>query len=263
MTTATRNATLELRCSGPVWHAEVDYARSKLSAALHHASQPVLLARARLTMHRDPALERPAVAQVNIDLNGHPIRCQVSRASMNEAVDALHDCLIMRMQRAAEHWEAIRGSRPVEEPAEWRHTRRVVERPEYFPRPLDERRTVRHKSFTPVGATVEEAAFDMDMLGYSFHLFTESGSGQVSVLYRGAAGLRLLQLEPHPELVTEGATPFTTSRERSPVLTEQEAAQRLEQTGWPFVFFRDATTGSGRLLYHRYDGDYGLITPAG
>lgn len=262
MTTSTRNASLELRFSGPVWHAEVDYARTKLSAALLHASQPVLLARARLTMHRDPALARPAVAQVNVDMNGHPIRCQVSRPSMTEAVDALHDCLIMRMQRAAEHWEAIRGSRPVEEPDEWRHTRRVVERPEYFPRPLDERRTVRHKTFTPVGATVDEAAFDMDMLGYSFHLFTESGSGQVSVLYRGAEGLRLLQLEPHPELVTPGATPVTISRLGSPLLTEQEATERLEQTAWPFVFFQDAATGRGSLLYHRYDGDYGLITPA-
>ena len=30
----------------------------------------------------------------------------------------------------------------------------------------------------------------------------------------------------------------------------------------PFLFFRRATQGRGALLYHRYDGHYGLITPA-
>jgi hypothetical protein len=27
------------------------------------------------------------------------------------------------------------------------------------------------------------------------------------------------------------------------------------------VFFADETTGRGNVLYHRYDGHYGLITP--
>jgi hypothetical protein len=33
--------------------------------------------------------------------------------------------------------------------------------------------------------------------------------------------------------------------------------------GQPFTFFVDAGTGRGRLIYHRYDGHYGLITPPG
>ncbi|MBT2381356.1 sigma 54 modulation/S30EA ribosomal C-terminal domain-containing protein [Streptomyces sp. ISL-111] len=40
------------------------------------------------------------------------------------------------------------------------------------------------------------------------------------------------------------------------------AAQRLRLTGLPFVFFHDTGTGRGSVLYHRYDGHYGLITPA-
>jgi hypothetical protein len=38
--------------------------------------------------------------------------------------------------------------------------------------------------------------------------------------------------------------------------------QHLELMGWPFVFFRDPTTGRGSVLYHRYDGHYGLLVPA-
>ena len=29
----------------------------------------------------------------------------------------------------------------------------------------------------------------------------------------------------------------------------------------PFLFFLDPEQGRGALLYHRYDGHYGLITP--
>jgi hypothetical protein len=42
-----------------------------------------------------------------------------------------------------------------------------------------------------------------------------------------------------------------------------EAAARLEAAGQPFLFFVNAGTGRGNLIYHRYDGDYGLIGPAG
>ena len=33
--------------------------------------------------------------------------------------------------------------------------------------------------------------------------------------------------------------------------------------GLPFLFFIDAAQGRASVLYHRYDGHYGLITPAG
>ena len=38
---------------------------------------------------------------------------------------------------------------------------------------------------------------------------------------------------------------------------------RLEADGEPFVFYRDSETSEGRVLYHRYDGHYGLITLTG
>ncbi|MFI8458033.1 sigma 54 modulation/S30EA ribosomal C-terminal domain-containing protein [Kitasatospora sp. NPDC085464] len=47
-----------------------------------------------------------------------------------------------------------------------------------------------------------------------------------------------------------------------PELTVAEAVSRLDLTGLPFVFFTDTATGRGNVLYHRYDGHYGLITPA-
>jgi hypothetical protein len=113
--------------------------------------------------------------------------------------------------------------------------------------------------------TADEAAFDMDMLGYDFHLFVEDGSGVDSVLYRteDGVGLRLAQLEPRPDAVVFGAASLTVSAQPAPVLTVDEAVDRLAVTALPFMFFCDAATRRGAVLYHRYDGNYGLITPAG
>jgi Sigma 54 modulation/S30EA ribosomal protein C terminus len=45
-------------------------------------------------------------------------------------------------------------------------------------------------------------------------------------------------------------------------LLVNEAATRLEAEGQPFLFFVNAETGRGNVIYHRYDGHYGLIRPA-
>lgn len=262
--------TVQIHTRGPVSEGDVDYARHKVEAVLQYARDPVLFARAKITLMPDPAVPRPAVAQVNLDVNGRLVRAQCARATMREALDEVHDRLRERVQRAAGDWEAIRGGKPVTpkeaaaQPHEWRHTSAPTERPPYYPRSAEERQVLRHKTFALGRMTIDEAAFDMDMLGYTFHLFTEEGSGQDSVIYRTTDGgmLRMSQLSPHPAEVTPGAAFVTVSTAHPPTLETEQAVAELGVTGWPFVFFRDPASGRGRVLYHRYDGHYGLITPA-
>lgn len=45
-------------------------------------------------------------------------------------------------------------------------------------------------------------------------------------------------------------------------LTVTEAEERLEAFRQPFLFFVNSQTGRGNLIYHRYDGHYGLVEPA-
>lgn len=264
MTTSAHDV-VQLTTRGPVEPGEVDYLRSKVEHVLRFARDPVLHVRARLTRLADPSLERPAVVQVNLDLNGHPLRVEAARPTMTEAVDEAHDRLRDRVVRAGGDWEAIRGTRPLDHSREWRHGSVPTPRQPYFDRPLEDRQVLRHKAYALSRATVDEAAFDMAMLDYDFHLFTEDGSGVDSVLYRDedSDALRLAQVEPHPDQVTPGATPVVVSAQPAPRLTPREAAHRLEATRWRFVFFRDVASGRGCLLYHRYDGHYGLITPSG
>jgi len=255
---------VHVQTQGDVTRDEVQYARAKVESALQHARDPVLFVRAKLTRLRDPAVARPAVAQVNVNVNGRFVRAQVARATLHEAVDEAHDRLRDRLQRGNGDWEAIRGGRPRSEPHKWRHGNVPTERTEFFPRPVEERQIVRHKTFALGRMTADEAAFDMGMLGYEFQLYIEDGSGSDSVLYRAAdgSGYRLSQVEPRPQSVTTGVTPVTISAHGPPVLRPEQAVEHLNVTGWPFVFFRDAATDRGCVLYHRYDGHYGLITPA-
>jgi ribosome-associated translation inhibitor RaiA len=241
-----------------------DYARRKIGGLGQFSHQPVLFARVKLTKLPDPAVERPMVAQANLDVDGRVVRAQVAAATAREAIDRLEARLRRRLQRAAENWEARRGSQPVTDRHEWRHGSEPTHRPSYFPRPVEKRRIIRHKSFTLGTLTVDEAADEMDLLDYDFHLFTERGTGQDSVLYRvGPTGYRLAQVTPVPaSRLAPFELPVTLSTQPAPRLTAEQAIERLVQLGLPFVFFVDAQSNRGNVLYHRYDGHYGLITPA-
>ncbi|MGI5440305.1 sigma 54 modulation/S30EA ribosomal C-terminal domain-containing protein [Streptomyces shenzhenensis] len=57
--------------------------------------------------------------------------------------------------------------------------------------------------------------------------------------------------------------PLTVSDHPALRMNVAEAKQRPDISGLPFVFFADDTTGRGNVLYHCYDGHYGLISPSG
>ena len=105
----------------------------------------------------------------------------------------------------------------------------------------------------------------MDLLDYDFHLFTEKGTAFAGVLYRaGPTGYRLALVMPaSPDQLAPFQVPLTISPQPIPCLTVEQATDRLGLLGLPFLFFIDAAQGRASVLYHRYDGHYGLITPAG
>lgn len=122
---------------------------------------------------------------------------------------------------------------------------------------------MRHKSYSVAEWRIDEAISDMETLDYDYHLFTELGSNQDSVVYRGGpTGYRLAQVEPHPEALAPHAVEVTVSEQPALALSTDEAIDRMAALDVPFVFFVDRERRRGALVYHRYDGHYGLITPA-
>ncbi|MGW2372631.1 sigma 54 modulation/S30EA ribosomal C-terminal domain-containing protein [Kitasatospora sp. NPDC001683] len=121
-----------------------------------------------------------------------------------------------------------------------------------------------HREFAGGETNAAKLALPIDNAASSggaiaFHLFTDAASGRDSVVHRDPAdgGYRLATAEPHAEPVP--GLPLSTFG--APRLAVAEAVARLDLGGLPFVFFTDAATGRGNVLYHRYDGHYGLITP--
>jgi ribosome-associated translation inhibitor RaiA len=259
---------IEVQVTGEPPSETAGYAEDRVRAALQVARRPVLHARVRITRHPDPSLERPVVAAANVDVDGRFLRAEVAASSAQEAVDLLHDRLQQRLrhdlERAVGHWEDRRPRSSTGEPHEWRHGDAPTPLRPYFPRPVDERQIVPHTSVTAGACDLDQAAFDMDVMDYDFHLFTEAGTGLDSVLYRaGPTGYRLAQAESRPEGLAPHTLEVTVSEQPAPVLSVAEAVDRMTVWDRPFLFFVDGDKGRGALLYHRYDGHYGLVTPAG
>ena len=227
---STRGTDVEVVTRGAVTLAGPAYARRRIGNLLELECLPVRTARVTLTMAADRARNRPALAEVELDLDGRVLRAHVAGRTMQEAIDLLQQRLRDRLQHLGEK-------------DRWRRHRddRLAVRPEWSDRPTDERRLVRTKAFTMGALTAEEAAFDLESLDHEFLLFRDL-EGADAVIERTDDGYRV-----------------TTTR---PVLTVADAVERLRAGGARWLFFTEADTGRGNVLYERFDGDYGLVTPA-
>jgi hypothetical protein len=251
-----------LTTHGEVDEAEIDYAVLRLGSVIEHIGEPVLFARLKLNRAADPARDRPAIAQVALDVDGELVRTHVAAHGMREAIDLLQRRLQDRLRHRAQHRAALRSRSGLPEPGEWRHGDLPTTRPDYYDRPPEERRLIRHKAFAIDEVTPDEAAFDMDQLDYDFHLFRDLASGEDSLLERlPARSYRVTRLHRVPIEVGPKSLPLSVADHAVPELTVMEAVQRMDANGEPFVFFANATTHRGNVVYRRYDGHYGLITP--
>lgn len=247
---------------GAVSDDSVQLAVDNVQDVLRQASEPVLFARIKLTMMADPAVASPAIAQANVDLNGRPVRAQATGATMRDAIQQMADRLRVRVERSARNWAALRGGQPLQQSHEWRHENLPTQRLPYYPRPAEDRTVIRHKAYAISRETPSDAAAEMELLDYDFHLFTDALTGEDSAIYRTQDGYRLARAHAAPGQPEPQDAPITVSGHGAPRLAEPAAIERLEALGQPFLFFVNSQSGRGNLMYHRYDGHYGLITPA-
>jgi ribosome-associated translation inhibitor RaiA len=250
---------------GEIPAGAVDYARDRLVHVIACLGDPVLYSEVELDFAPDPARERPALVEATVDVNGKPVRAHIAAGEIMEAIDLMSDRLARRLERheARLHRRGRELHRTGEHQThEWHHGDLPTQRPEYFPRPYDERELVRTKSFALAPMTIDEAAFDLDRLGHDFYLFRELTTGADAVIFFLEDGGRTLGLQ-QPEGTTgdparEAAVPVTT-RPPAPSLDQREAIERLESGNETFVFYTDPDTGRGRVVYHRYDGHWGMV----
>lgn len=244
---------VEVTSRGEVGEFAAEYARSKLSRALDVAGPSVQGAHAVLEWRPNPSTTAHAVAEVSAGLGGRVVRAKAAAPTMPEAVDALEQRLRRRVvqlldRRKDRHrWTGVAGSGPD------RHRLDHDEVPT-LPRPVAAREVVRRKSFASTTMTADEAAYEMDLLDHDFFLFRDAGSGRPALVHRlPSGGFGVQGLEPDQRVTSLAYEPAP------PSLSDLAARVRLEADGEPYVFYLDEATGQGRVLYHRYDGHYGLI----
>jgi ribosome-associated translation inhibitor RaiA len=247
---------IELSVSNGITDDERARAVQKTNRVLDGTGRRVLHVRIRLERSADPARDRPSHALVSADLDGDVVRAHVAASTTDEAIDLLEARLRQRLERLASHRRALRRRGTTSQPGEWRHGDLPTERPSHYPRPVEDREIVRHKSFTGT-ASVDEAIFDLESFDYDFFLFTDVTTGQDALVERregGSYGVRYLdgaddRLEP-----TAHAAAVDAVEHRAPPLTLEQAREHLDVAHEPWVFFCDASSGRGHVLYRRYDG---------
>lgn len=254
-----RELDVSITTRGEVPETASEYAIDKITQLARYTNKPILFAEVKLTLSPNAARQRPAEAEATLDVNGSPVRAHVAADRLEEAVDLLENRLKRNLDRAA-HRRNHTGAHEAH-PGEWRHGDLPTTRPEYFDRPVDEREVVRHKTFGLEQTAWEDAAVDLDLLGHDFYLFTELGSGCECVAHHDDGGA--LVLLPGTEAARAALDGLDGIRVGAvaPLLALEEAEERLDVGNERFVFFVDATSRRGNVVYRRYDGHYGLITP--
>ena len=252
---ATAHADVTVTTRGEVPVAMVAYARDKITKVYRYSHDAVRSAHVVLTVARDPARTRPALAEAGLAFDGTRVRAQAAAPTMNEAIDDLAD----RLQNAlVQHGDTVESRHrwlDARRPHEWRHGTAHSPMLEHFRRPPEAREVVRRKTFALEPLTVEEAAFDMDLLGHEFYLFVDRDSGNDAVVSCTRDGYAVRGCLAPPK----GTWMPVRYDGPAPKLTDDEAKERLDLAGEPFLFYLDRESGRGRVLYLRYDGHYGLV----
>ena len=256
--------TTQMSVSGEVTDEEQQRCVDAVSAALADIGEPVRRCTVRLEHGLDPHHVRRAKARLSVDLDGTPVFAHAEGETVDVAADLaatrLHEQLrkqIDRRQDARRHGSAL-SEAELAQPA----SASVQPAPRSIPR--EDRRVEERISFGPPTSTVDEAIFDLTALGYRFHLFVETLSGDDAIVRRhddreDAYVLRFVHGVGTGQPEASSVADIEIDVKPTPHLTVTEATDLLDIAGHDDVFFLDTETERGSVVYRRLDGHLGLI----
>jgi ribosomal subunit interface protein len=105
------DAQVVVTTRGRVPAAMVEYAGEKVARVRRYTPQPIRAAHVVLTLERDPARERPAIAEVELEVDGTHVRAQAETPTLRETVDLLADRLQEALVRHRDRTRTRRRSR--------------------------------------------------------------------------------------------------------------------------------------------------------
>jgi ribosomal subunit interface protein len=239
-----------------------EYAKERIGTVDRLIDDPISHARVVLTQESNPSIEQGSRAEAEIGLDGQIIRASVADIEPMSAIDQL----AQRLERKLRDWLDRRrhiARRGRERAAgEWRQADFFEARPRYAARPAEEREITRRKTFAAVPLTPAEAAEEMEFLDHDFYLFTDAETGADAVAYHrddgrlGVIGPSGIGWSGETDGIVHEESRISGPSELADVVTQMNALNHR------FMYFTNAETERGNVIYLRYDGHYGLISPA-
>ena len=257
-----RGMDVQVTSRGEVPERAKRLAREEVARLERYVKGPVMAARVVLIQEENPRIPLPARAEGEVVLAGRPVRARTAAASMDAVVDDMAERLGRQLRRFVDR-VSTRQREPGELPAgEWRHGALPTRRPPRSFRPAGERAIVRRKTFAVEPLYAPEAALEMETLDHAFYLFQDLATGGDAVVYRRDDG-HLGVIEGAEGEQPAGNGPVREPSRVSAPIDLAAAVREMDALEHRFLFFVNADSGRGNVIYLRHDGHYGLIEPAG
>ena len=239
----------------------VQYAEERLTHVIDAMPETVISARIKLALAPKPRGIVPAHVEATLELDKKGIiRVHAGGASLTEAVDLAMSKFAAQLERTKDRFRhSPEGLVPDQNT--WRHGNRPTRDLPYFERPPEEREIVRHKTVAPAQMTIEEAAWDADLMAFYFFLFEEISTGHDCLLERTDDSYIVHGLGIGAQTIDSAMGELELAEADPPQRLLTAAIEILDGTGVPFHFFINEASGRGNVLYRRVDGHYGLVTP--
>ncbi len=253
---------VEVTARGEVSEDARELAAEKVGALDRYVNARFLRAHVVLKQESNPRIERSALAEGEVLLDGKMVRAHVASYDLRTAIDQLTQRLERQLRAFVERRVTERDRGSSSSPGEWRHGDSRAERPGFYPRPPEDREVVRQKSIAVGAMDAVQAAAEMEMLDHDFYLYRDVDPEVDAVVYRrdderiGVIG----PLGTGWSGPDEDGIVREDSRGPEPRRLEDVVAE-MNELNHRFVYFVDEDSGRARVIYLRFDGHYGLIEP--
>jgi ribosome-associated translation inhibitor RaiA len=240
---------------------ELSAARERIAELESYVGRPIL--GARLTL-RHPETHKSGtryVADASVLLDGRLLAAHATGPSALEATDRVADRLRRQVRRVVDAEVALRNEPRVIQAALKDLVGEPGNRPEARQKPAEEREIVRRRTYAEQPEPTLTAVADMLDLDEDFHLFRHVRSGEDVVVYRRDDGRIGLIHPPGSVLADENDVVVPQPSRYSEPTALDTARSEMDILNHRFLYFIDAADGRGKVLYLRYDGDYGLVEP--
>ncbi|WP_445149553.1 sigma 54 modulation/S30EA ribosomal C-terminal domain-containing protein [Baekduia sp. Peel2402] len=220
----------------------------------------------RLTVRPGPArsgphARRPFVADASAPDHGRVLAAHALGPTAISAASAALERLRRQLRRARDSEVALRDEPRVIARGIADLRRLEPQRPDLPHKPPEERRIVHRRTYSEEPESTLSAIADLLDDDQEFRLFVHVATREdVVVHWRDDGRVGLL----HPQgsaLAGEGPPVVPEPSRYSQPLSLATARAEMDVLAHRFLYFIDADDGRGKVLYLRYDGDYGLVEP--